>query len=119
MPIDRADAVNLLVCAAQGALLLVSGPSGSGKTATVRLLARALGLEEARYAEFAPGTAPLEGDAAVRRLCTPENRRAAVRARSGGGEGAGLETVAAAGAGLEKLKQAIPDGEPQAGRAGD
>ena len=115
MPIDRADAVNLLVCAAQGALLLVSGPSGSGKTTTVRLLARALGLEEARYAEFAPGTAPLEGDAAVRRLCTPENRRAAVRARSGGGEGAGLETVAAAGAGLEKLKQAIPDGEPQAG----
>lgn len=53
-PLEWDDAVNLLVCAAQGAVLLVAGAPGSGKTTAVRLLARALGIENVRYAEFAP-----------------------------------------------------------------
>lgn len=64
-PIDRVQAVNLLVCAAQSPVLLLSGPAGSGKTTTVRLLARALGIEESGYAEFAPGKGSLENNAIV------------------------------------------------------
>ena len=67
-PLGRAEAVNLLVCAAQGSLLLVSGAPGSGKTSAVRLLARALGVEDACFATFAPADAPLDGHPAVRAL---------------------------------------------------
>lgn len=44
-PISHTDAVNLLVCASQG-FLMISGVQGSGKTTLVRLLARALGAED-------------------------------------------------------------------------
>lgn len=57
--LDRTQAVNLLICAAQGACLTLTGPSGCGKTETVRLLARALGTEDARYLEFEPGVQAL------------------------------------------------------------
>ena len=61
-PIDRAEAINLLICAAQSPIVLFTGAPGSGKTSTARLLARALGVENVRYAEYAPGAAPVTDD---------------------------------------------------------
>ena len=67
--IDREAALNLCVCAAISPVLLIGGPVGSGKTAAARLLADALGLRACgRYVEFAPGRAPLAGDARVEAL---------------------------------------------------
>lgn len=66
--IDRVQAVNLLVCAAQSPMLLLSGSAGSGKTSTIRLLARALGIAEAAYAEFAPGKDSLENNVDIAKL---------------------------------------------------
>lgn len=64
-PISRNDAINLLICAAQSPVLLLSGPAGCGKTTTARLLARALGIETARFAEFAPGKSPLDSHESI------------------------------------------------------
>lgn len=46
-PLTNDEAVNLLVCLAQGRILLLSGPSGSGKTLFARTLATSLGLADA------------------------------------------------------------------------
>lgn len=56
-PITQNDAINLLICAAQSPMLLLSGPTGSGKSETVRLLCRALG---AKLDEYGPGKDNLE-----------------------------------------------------------
>ncbi len=46
IPLTHDDAVNLLVCLAQGRILLLSGPCGSGKSLCARALGAALGLRE-------------------------------------------------------------------------
>ena len=62
--ISQTDAINLLICAAQSPMLLVSGAPGSGKTTTIRLLARALGVEDTNFAVAAPGKDALGKDEA-------------------------------------------------------
>ena len=69
-PISHTDAINLLVCAAQSPMLLVSGAPGSGKSTMIRLLARALGVEVNHFAVAAPGAASLEKDDAIARIMT-------------------------------------------------
>ncbi|MGN0803576.1 MAG: ATP-binding protein [Candidatus Faecivicinus sp.] len=69
---SHTDAVNLLICAAQSPLLLLSGAPGSGKTTTVRLLARALGVEDTHLAVIAPGKDSLAGDERLRALADGE-----------------------------------------------
>lgn len=59
--ISQTDAINLLICAAQSPMLLISGASGSGKTTMIRLLARALGVEGTNLAVVAPGKDTLAG----------------------------------------------------------
>lgn len=71
-PISQTDAINLLVCAAQSPMLLISGAPGSGKTTMIRLLARALGIEDARLAVVAPGKVSLANDEALVRLQSGE-----------------------------------------------
>lgn len=70
--ISRQEAVNLLICAAQSPVLLVSGPAGSGKTTAINLLAKSLGITGSRYAVFAPGKASLESDARAAALMNSE-----------------------------------------------
>ena len=65
---SHTEAVNLLVCASQSPMLLLSGAPESGKTTTVRLLARALGIESDRLIVFAPGKEPLTDDERLRAL---------------------------------------------------
>lgn len=59
-PISHTDAVNLLVCASQSPMLMISGTPGSGKTTMIRLLARALGIESSRLFVAGPGKDPLD-----------------------------------------------------------
>lgn len=68
-PISQTDAINLLICASQSPMLLVSGVPGSGKTTMIRLLARALGVEDSLYIA-APGTDSLAKDESVAELPT-------------------------------------------------
>lgn len=63
--ISQTDAINLLVCASQSPMLLISGAPGSGKTTMIRLLARALGIEGKRFAVVAPGKRSLADDEAL------------------------------------------------------
>ncbi|MBQ9952131.1 MAG: hypothetical protein IJO98_08340 [Clostridia bacterium] len=70
--ISQTDAVNLLICAAQSPMLIVSGTPGSGKTTAVRLLSRALGIEAERLITAAPGKDSLDKDESILRLHTGE-----------------------------------------------
>lgn len=63
--ISQTDAINLLVCASQSPMLLISGVPGSGKTTMIRLLARALGIEDQRFSVVAPGKGSLADDEAL------------------------------------------------------
>jgi len=63
--ISQTDAINLLICAAQSPVLLVSGAPGSGKTTMIRLLARALGIEDVHFTVAAPGKDALDKDGAI------------------------------------------------------
>ena len=59
-PIVRAEAIHLLICAAQSPMLLFLGAPGSGKTRAARLLANALGVSGDRLRFVAPGKEPVE-----------------------------------------------------------
>ncbi len=54
-PISREYAIHLLICASQSPVLLFAGAPGCGKTRTAQLLARALGLSDARMRLIIPG----------------------------------------------------------------
>lgn len=71
-PISQTDAINLLICAAQSPMLLVSGTPGSGKTTMIRLLAHALGIEDTHLVVVAPGKDALDKDERLTKLQSGE-----------------------------------------------